>query len=762
VKVSLSRAGAPPFEVELGKVVFEGPQSVLQDASTRASGPGLPDDVVVKRGKRRGDYGRLELEQLACERLEHPGLARYFGSARTPELGTVLAFERLGQNPLLLLNEHDLRPAWRDPHTFRYPLPPGRALELAFDALVAIEYVHSRGFVHGGVTLPNLRVRVPGPTDDPVAVLERVAEGCFEGTLAGLGGARALSFLESLRTGQTDPELTPMPDRVHAAPEALMERVELGGRLVFAPPMDVYAWGLVFYQLVTGHQPYGRFVKQSELASTQVLHELKLKETRGEVSPIWLDALDEIPLHDTAFASDPARAWPDFHNAVTHLLRRTTHPDPRERMDANTARQFFEEELRMRPSLSSAPRPWTQKTFQMRPSANRLLGDRPGLGISIREEEGQLVVVERRAPPKARLALEKSLPAGEGTLVTFRPEDHSARTAVRSREGVLGATVRELVPLKDILVAYRAKKPLPISPPCLLTTLGLGPRDLARCSVYSLGRAAARVKITGTELEEEVRVTIGRADENDVVLPDSSISKKHAILEKRAGRWYVEDLGSANGTFVDGKKLTPKTRVALRGKLVRMLIGPSFELAYVEESEMRAYLDRALEVIKQILGTKPAPAVPEASAAPDTSGISFLDEAPSSSVNVKPRTPEVPFPAKADAPTTKFRRDLVQKKAGGAPIEFPLARRDPPKATPAPGSPLANLGARLALSKIEGLVRLHAAPGASFVTWLDGDRSERCDNPDDVLALARPNANAVVAVDLELPGQAKRQIYRRD
>jgi ABC transport system ATP-binding/permease protein len=51
-------------------------------------------------------------------------------------------------------------------------------------------------------------------------------------------------------------------------------------------------------------------------------------------------------------------------------------------------------------------------------------------------------------------------------------------------------------------------------------------------------------------------VTIGRADDNDVVLPDLLISRYHAsIREVAAGRWELEDLGSANGTFVDGRSV---------------------------------------------------------------------------------------------------------------------------------------------------------------------------------------------------------------
>jgi pilus assembly protein CpaF len=51
-------------------------------------------------------------------------------------------------------------------------------------------------------------------------------------------------------------------------------------------------------------------------------------------------------------------------------------------------------------------------------------------------------------------------------------------------------------------------------------------------------------------------VTIGRVQGNDIVLPKSNISKRHARLIQSGADWRVEDAGSTNGTFVNGRKLT--------------------------------------------------------------------------------------------------------------------------------------------------------------------------------------------------------------
>ena len=52
------------------------------------------------------------------------------------------------------------------------------------------------------------------------------------------------------------------------------------------------------------------------------------------------------------------------------------------------------------------------------------------------------------------------------------------------------------------------------------------------------------------------RITIGHASTNDVPLPfDPTVSRVHAVLERVASRWCVRDLGSRNGTFVNGERI---------------------------------------------------------------------------------------------------------------------------------------------------------------------------------------------------------------
>jgi hypothetical protein len=59
----------------------------------------------------------------------------------------------------------------------------------------------------------------------------------------------------------------------------------------------------------------------------------------------------------------------------------------------------------------------------------------------------------------------------------------------------------------------------------------------------------------GTRYPLEGWVMIGRSPASDIVLSDSFVSSTHARLVPRGQLYFVEDLGSTNGTFVDGREV---------------------------------------------------------------------------------------------------------------------------------------------------------------------------------------------------------------
>lgn len=55
---------------------------------------------------------------------------------------------------------------------------------------------------------------------------------------------------------------------------------------------------------------------------------------------------------------------------------------------------------------------------------------------------------------------------------------------------------------------------------------------------------------------DQLVVTIGRAPENTVVLNDLLVSRRHAILRRTGNRWELSDNASANGTYVNGHRIS--------------------------------------------------------------------------------------------------------------------------------------------------------------------------------------------------------------
>jgi pSer/pThr/pTyr-binding forkhead associated (FHA) protein len=83
------------------------------------------------------------------------------------------------------------------------------------------------------------------------------------------------------------------------------------------------------------------------------------------------------------------------------------------------------------------------------------------------------------------------------------------------------------------------------------------------------GKAARQLVVThgalaGTRISLDGRpILIGRADDSTLVMDDDYASTRHARIALRGTDWYVEDLGSTNGTYLDRAKVTAPLRVPL-------------------------------------------------------------------------------------------------------------------------------------------------------------------------------------------------------
>ena len=85
-------------------------------------------------------------------------------------------------------------------------------------------------------------------------------------------------------------------------------------------------------------------------------------------------------------------------------------------------------------------------------------------------------------------------------------------------------------------------------------------RAAAREPVSALGRlvvvASPGEPGVGTVFPADAVTTIGRDVNNTIVLDDVFVSGEHAVLTFRGRGWSLEDLGSTNGTFLNGEPVT--------------------------------------------------------------------------------------------------------------------------------------------------------------------------------------------------------------
>ena len=65
---------------------------------------------------------------------------------------------------------------------------------------------------------------------------------------------------------------------------------------------------------------------------------------------------------------------------------------------------------------------------------------------------------------------------------------------------------------------------------------------------------------------------IGRSQESDIQIPDPSISRQHAKIFKDGDKYFIKDLKSCNGTWIDGRLLWPGNEIELRQGL-RLSVG---------------------------------------------------------------------------------------------------------------------------------------------------------------------------------------------
>jgi pSer/pThr/pTyr-binding forkhead associated (FHA) protein len=98
----------------------------------------------------------------------------------------------------------------------------------------------------------------------------------------------------------------------------------------------------------------------------------------------------------------------------------------------------------------------------------------------------------------------------------------------------------------------------------LYTFLGVGLyqlwRDLRRQSELIAARQSPPLNIRladepSTHTYTQPEILFGRSNTTDFVIDDPTVSARHARLSYRQGQWWLDDLASTNGTFLNGESV---------------------------------------------------------------------------------------------------------------------------------------------------------------------------------------------------------------
>lgn len=68
----------------------------------------------------------------------------------------------------------------------------------------------------------------------------------------------------------------------------------------------------------------------------------------------------------------------------------------------------------------------------------------------------------------------------------------------------------------------------------------------------------------GREVALHGDAVVGRDETSHILIDDNTVSRRHALVVERDGRWWIADTGSYNGTFLNDRRLAPGVALQLR------------------------------------------------------------------------------------------------------------------------------------------------------------------------------------------------------
>ena len=179
------------------------------------------------------------------------------------------------------------------------------------------------------------------------------------------------------------------------------------------------------------------------------------------------------------------------------------------------------------------------------PSSGLTIGRDPGCGLPLADRSVSRHHAAITVSPRGYMLADTS---ANGVIINDRKVDGSV---------MLG--MRDVIRIGNVELRFEAD-PVAIETPRAGTSAQPSPelverrgQQLATLEVTSIGALhGARFRI------ERPVVHVGRGKQNEIRIADDSISSSHATISRHGARWIVLDLGSTNGTYVDGERITER------------------------------------------------------------------------------------------------------------------------------------------------------------------------------------------------------------
>lgn len=184
------------------------------------------------------------------------------------------------------------------------------------------------------------------------------------------------------------------------------------------------------------------------------------------------------------------------------------------------------------------------------------------------------------------------------------------------------------------------------------------------------------------KITDSSKVVIGRSPRCDFSIQDAALSRNHCLVECVNGEFFITDLGSSNGVYLQGERIEPNHRIQFFTYIHLALASLECQVQDIDEEEMHAYTKTLTASMLTNKPTLPKPVAPPPPVSnPDEEALiqDILE-------TVKAKESETPSEPSAPRAEKKISKEVLSsppsKKSSSTPKTSPPPK--PPKSIHSP------------------------------------------------------------------------------